>query len=160
MKKIIFVLTAFMGLYLVSCDDTTVSPINQNNNTQSTEIDKLTSTLWERKYSLNIMTISGTITENRTERLEFNKGLVQQTFFLYRLFLADNKFYRDSDLITWNLANDILTLNNTEGVIYSSMHKILKLTDDTLRFERIDNNKGIRNPFDDTTKIHTYYRVK
>ncbi len=159
MKKIIFALTSFMGLYLVSCDETTINPTNEKNNTLS-QVDILTSTLWERKYSVNIRTISGAITENRTERLEFNKGLVQQTFFLYRLFPADNKFYRDGSYINWSLSNDLLTLNSIEGISYTSRHKILKLTEDTLRFERIDNNSGIKNPFDDTIKIHTYYKVK
>jgi hypothetical protein len=159
MKKLIFAFTAFMGLYLVSCDETTINPTNEKNNTLS-QVDMLTSTLWERKYSVNIVTTSGTITENRTTRLEFNKGLIQQTFFLYRLFPADNKFYREDNNINWSLTNDSLTLRNIVGAMYTSRHKILKLTEDTLRFERIDNNSGIKNPFDDTIKIHTYYKVK
>jgi hypothetical protein len=118
----------------------------------------LTSTLWERKYTI---TASETATEIRTERLEFNKGLVVQSFYLYRSYPDDiNRFFRTGNVVNWSLSNDTITLNYLLHIMCTSKLKIIKLTEDTLRFERVENICEYRLPFEDTIKIHTYYKVK
>lgn len=161
MKKILIAISALIILGLVSCDESTPNPTdNQNDNIIKTKEDLLTSSLWERKYVAIIDTTNGITTEERINRLEFNKGLVQQTFFLYTYFMPENVFASNGLQIKWTCANDTITLQGTTGVIFTTKLKILKLTQDTLRFERIGVENFIVAPFNDTVKIHTYYKVK
>lgn len=150
MKKILLTITALITLGFASCDESTPNPTENNGSTQTTKEDLLTSTLWERKY------------ETEINRLEFNKGLLQQTFFLYAYYKPENLFSTNGDRITWAYSNDTITLTGSSGLLYTTKLKVLKLTQDTLMFERIGRgiDKFLRAPFEDTVSIHTYYRVK
>lgn len=151
MKKIIILTILVLMTFISSCDESTVTePKVENDNTKTTKVDLLTSTLWERKYNTEI------------NRLEFNKGLLQQTFFLYTYFQKENIFSTNGERITWDYSNDTITLTGSSGLLYTTKLKVLKLTQDTLMFERIGEgvDKFLRAPFNDTVSIHTYYRVK
>lgn len=167
MKKILIAISALIILGLVSCDESTPNPTdNQNDNIIKTKEDLLTSSLWERKYVVDINTTDGQIKVNRTERMEFNRGLLQNSFYLYTFNTQLNTFTRNnSDEVKWIITNDTLTLKNSTSWLYTSIIKIQSITQDTLKIQRISVNKapiGIwaTAPFNDTVKIHTYYKVK
>lgn len=160
MKKILIAICALITLGLGSCDESTTNPTDNNSKTLNTKEDILTSTLWERKYTLEFNSTDGPITYENINRLEFNKGLLQQTFFLYTYFKPENVFAPNGGLVKWSYTNDTITINQTNGVIYTTKLKVLKLTQDTLIFERIGIENYIVAPFNDTVKVHTYYSVK
>ena len=166
MKILLIAITALITLGLASCDESTPNPTDNNGNTQTTKEDLLTSTLWERKYEVDINTTEGPIKANRIERMEFNRGLLQNSFYLYSLYTPTNTFTRSSgDEVKWTMTNDTLILKNSTSWLYTSVIKIQSITQDTLKIQRISVDKapiGIwaKAPFNDTTIFHTYYRVK
>jgi hypothetical protein len=167
MKTLLIAISALIILGLASCDESTTNPTDNNNDkTLITKEDLLTSTLWERKYVVDINTTDGPIKANRTERLEFNRGLLQNSFYLYSLYTPTNTFTRSSgDEVKWTMTNDTLILKSTASRLYTSIIKLQSITQDTLIIQRISVDKapiGIwaTAPFNDTTIFHTYYKVK
>jgi hypothetical protein len=115
---------------------------------------------------VDINTTDGPIKENRTERMEFNRGLIINNFYLYSFNTQTNTFAPSSgDEVKWTMTNDTLILKSTASRLYTSIIKIQSITQDTLKIQRISVDKapiGIwaTAPFNDTTIFHTYYKVK